>query len=111
MIDATLMTEASFDFKIKVLAIDRGCIAASMSLCEGVVQAHHVIYQKHLKGAGLEDLLWDPMNGAALCYRHHRRHHGGFEPIPKALLPTRCLLFAEEHGLDYLIDRFYAILA
>lgn len=109
MIDSALMTEASFDFKIKVLAIDRGCIAASLGHCNGDVQAHHVIYQKHLIRAGLEDLLWDPMNGAAVCYHHHRRHHGGHEPIPKALLPTRCILFAEEHGLDYLIDRFYTL--
>lgn len=104
-------SQARFDFKVKVLAIDRGCIAASLGLCDGDVQAHHVIYQKHLIREGLIEFLWDPMNGAALCYHHHRRHHGGIEPIPKALLPTRCLLFAEQHDLCYLIDRFYKIRA
>jgi hypothetical protein len=103
------LSRARLDFKVKVLAIDRGiCVNAAGSPCSGDVQAHHVIYQKHLVRAGLDLLLWDPTNGVAVCEAHHRRHHAGREPIPKYVLPTRCRDFAHEHGLDYLLDRFYA---
>lgn len=112
------LSAARYQFKVTVLALDRGCICglgiaglASLSQpCEGELRAHHVVYQKHLRGAGLDAVLWDPANGAAVCERHHRRHHAGYEPIPQGLLPQRCLDFAVEHDLDRLLDRFYPIL-
>lgn len=97
------------DFKARVLAADGGeCIAANWSLCEGPLQAHHAITQQQLRKAGLTDSLWDPAVGAAVCYRHHRRHHNRSEPLRRDFLPQRVLDFAAKHGLDWIIDRYYA---
>jgi hypothetical protein len=103
----TVVVDERHEFKIKVLAIDRGCVASSLGACDGELRAHHVIYQKHLRREGLDHLLWDPCNGAALCEHHHRRHHAGYQPIPRRLLPTRCIMFANDYGLGVLLDRFY----
>lgn len=97
------------DFRVAVLATDGVCVAAREgSECEGDLQAHHVVTQQQLRRHGLDELLWDPDNGAAVCERHHRRHHSGREPIWRDYLPTRCLAFAERVGLVWLIDRYYA---
>ncbi len=88
--------------------MDRGCVAATpMSECEGDVQAHHVITQQQLRKLGLDVLLWDPANGAAVCERHHRRHHNRREPIAKLSLPKRCRDFCVRHGLTDVLDRYY----
>ena len=102
------LTEARHEFKILVLALDRGCIAEADSPCEGDVQAHHVITQQQLRSEDLEDLLWDPANGAAVCERHHRRHHNRRESIFRDRLPARCVKFAVEFDLDQYLDRYYA---
>jgi hypothetical protein len=107
------VSEETEDFKVAVLALDQGCILAddphalAFGGCEGEVQAHHVITQQQLRGRGLEELTWDPQNGAAVCYRHHRRHHNRAEPIPVAALPERCRRFAYDHDLQWFLDRYY----
>jgi hypothetical protein len=99
----------SLDFKVAVLAVDGGCVAASEeSPCDGELQAHHAITQQQLRRAGLDAYLWDPDVGAALCERHHRRHHSRREPVRLAALPERVFRFATRHGLVHVIERVYA---
>jgi hypothetical protein len=102
------VSEESLNFKAAVLAADGGCIAESVeSPCEGVLQAHHAITAQSLRKAGLREHLTDPRVGAAVCYRHHRRHHNRAEPLKRAMLPMRVEEFAAEHGLVWLLDRYY----
>lgn len=99
-------SEQRREFRIRVLALDLGCIrcrpisyAYDPSPCEGPLHAHHVITQQRLRALGRADLLWDPRVGAAVCERHHRRHHNGREPIPVADLPARCRDLGKALGL------------
>jgi hypothetical protein len=102
-------SERRADWRYAVIALDQRCIAASPeSPCDGDLQAHHVIYQKHLRNEGLDGLAWDPCMGAAVCERHHRRHHAGYEPIPVNRLPGRCIQVIEEFDLVLYLERFYA---
>lgn len=75
--------------------------------CEGPLEAHHVITQQQLRDEGRHDLLWDWRNGMALCELAHRRHTRAVERVPRRVVPTRAMAFAREHGLEYLIDRYY----
>lgn len=101
--------DEKLEFRVAVLAADGGCIAAGKygDDCEGDVQAHHVITQQQLRQHGLDDLLWDPTNGAAVCATHHRRHHSRRQPIRTEFLPARCLVFAAKQGLGWIIERYY----
>jgi hypothetical protein len=105
------MTEAEqrLDFKVAVLALDAGCVAESPdSECEGDLQAHHGLTQQQLRKHGLEEYLWDPRVGTAVCERHHRRHHNRREPIRLAALPMRVLTFAGTFDLMHVLERYYA---
>lgn len=102
------MSDERYEFKIKVIALDQGCIMAGFGECEGELHAHHVVTQQQLRKAGLDDRLWDPANGAATCDRHHRRHHNRREPIRESALPLRCLVFAANLDMERFIDRYYA---
>lgn len=102
-------TEARLDFKVAVLALDAGCVAESSdSECEGDLQAHHCVTQQQLRKAGLDEYLWDPRVGAAVCERHHRRHHNRREPIRLGALPGRVRDFASKFGLMHVLERYYA---
>jgi len=97
------------DFRVAVRAVDGRCLAHDDPAdCEGEIHAHHVVYQQTLRKLGLSELRWDPHNGMALCERAHRRHHSGHEKLRRDQLPQRCVDFAEQHGLAYVLDRFYA---
>lgn len=101
--------EARLDFKVAVLALDGGCLVHDDPAdCYGDVEAHHVTTQQQLRRAGRHDLLWDPRNGMAVCDRAHDRHHLGYQRIPLACVPTRCVEFAREHGFERVLDRYYA---
>lgn len=103
------LAEERLDFKVAVLACDRGCrVHDDPSDCGGDVQAHHVVTQQQLREEGLEPLLWDPSNGMAVCDRAHDRHHSGHERIPRDRIPQRCLDFAARHDLSRYLDRYYA---
>jgi hypothetical protein len=96
------------DFRVAVLALDRDCIAArDDSECEGVLHAHHAISQQQLRRYGLGDYARDPRVGAAVCERHHRRHHNRREPLQRAMLPRRVLNFVAEFNLAHLLERYY----
>ncbi len=110
------LSEMRFAFKTVVIALDQGCICGmwrgpvtrdASSPCEGELHAHHVITQQQLRKAGLDEYLWDAANGAAVCERHHRRHHNRNEPISEMALPRRCLDFIAALDLSYLLDRYY----
>lgn len=64
--------------------------------------------QQQLRAAGLEDLLWDPANGATVCEKAHERHTKALERIPRARLPIRCVRFATVNGFRSVLDRYYA---
>lgn len=109
------MTIIREDFRIAVIALDRYCIASRppvegelFSPCDGRLQAHHVVYQKHLRDEGLDGLLWCPAAAAAVCERHHRRHHSGREKLRKDMIPARCVELIEEQDLSHYFDRYYA---
>lgn len=93
----------------KEVVIARGCevCRARGEVCEGALQAHHVVYQQHLRDRGLDHLLWDVTNGLCTCYTAHRRHHNRTQPIERKLLRRENISFAERNGLDDLIERFY----
>lgn len=102
--------EQRLEFRVAVLALDAGCVAASpASPCEGNLQAHHAIDQQRLRALGLADYLWDPSVGMAVCERHHRRHHNRREPIPLSAIPSRVRSFAAGigFGLDEYLRRRY----
>lgn len=86
-----------------------GCLMAGQSQCEGFLQGHHAVTTQQLRKHGLLELRFDTDVGVGLCERHHRRHHNRREPVPYALLPDGVIRFAYEHGVDYLLDRFYGM--
>lgn len=101
--------EARLDFKVAVLAVDQRCLVHdNPDDCSGDLQAHHVITQQQLRKAGRDDLRWSPKNGMAICDRAHDRHHSAHERIPLARVPARCIAFAEQHGFDLVLARYYA---
>lgn len=101
--------EARLAFKVKVLALDGGCVVHEYPTdCEGDFEAHHVITQQQLRKAGRHDLLWDPRNGATVCELAHRRHTRAIKRIPLDRLPARCVSFASAYGFAWLLDRYYA---
>lgn len=109
------MSDGSLDFRVSVLALDQGCVCSrppvegeEFSPCEGDLHAHHAVTQQQLRKAGLDSHLWDPANGAAVCKRHHRRHHNRREPIRIDALPVRVRSFADDHQLWHLLERYYA---
>ncbi len=75
--------------------------------CEMPLQAHHVITQQQLRRHGLEAHVIDTDIGMGTCYRAHRMHHNRTLPIPYELIPDAAIRFAFEHGLDWLLDRYY----
>lgn len=91
------------------MVVDRGCEVCPKrhEVCEGALQAHHVIFQKHLRDRGLDHLLWVIENGLCCCYKAHRRHHNRSQPIEREILRPENIAFANAHGLADLLDRFY----
>lgn len=105
----TAEAELRLNFKVRVLALDGGCIRHAFSdECEGDLQAHHVVTQQQLRKAHRRDLLWDPNNGATVCEKAHRRHTLAVERLPRYLLPSRCREFARKHGFEDILARYYA---
>lgn len=93
----------------KEAVIARGCevCRARGEICEGALQAHHVVTQQALRSRGLAHLLWDVTNGLCVCYRAHRRHHNRAQPVERKLLRHENITFAERNGLVDLIERYY----
>ena len=76
--------------------------------CFGPIQPHHVIEAKTLKKRGLHEHLYDVRNRLPVCEWRHEQHTTRFKPIPRRLIPASAEEFAEELGLTYLLDRYYA---
>lgn len=77
------------------------------------IEAHHVLPKSKLKQYarthGLEEaaLVWDPRNGMPVRRSRHDRHTRGFDRIPRADVPGSAVAFAEELGLDWVLDLQY----
>jgi hypothetical protein len=100
---------ARLEFKVAVLALDGRCLAhADADDCEGPLQAHHVLSQQQLRKRGFASRLWDPANGMTVCEGAHSRHTLAGERLALAIVPARCIRFAGELDLEYLLERFYA---
>jgi hypothetical protein len=93
----------------KVTVCGEPCIGRLIDghVCDGPLQAMHVVPKQTLKRRGLRHLVWDPLNGIAGCYRIHRRHDNKTELIDRALLPARCIEWAREHGLMDALERHW----
>jgi hypothetical protein len=90
--------------------VSRGpCIALGLPghVCEGPLQAMHIVPRQTLRRRGLEDLEWDPDNGVNGCYRAHRRHDLAVEKIPRSLLPPSAIDWAARHGLLDALERHW----
>lgn len=95
--------QAAAVFKHVVCSED--CLMEGHGPCEFPLQAAHVVPAQTLRERGLAHLIHDPLNGIALCYRHHRRHDGCVEKIARHHLPARCLAWAEAHSLTDALER------
>ncbi len=76
--------------------------------CLGPIQGHHLITKQALKKRGLEIHLWDIRNRLAVCERRHDLHTRRIEPISRDLIPPEAWEFADELGLRWWLERFYA---
>lgn len=74
----------------------------------GEWEAHHVVYEQHLRGVG--EPIWDTRNAMRLCPDCHRRHHNRSSVIPLAKLHDGHIAYAfAKLGLraySYLKDRY-----
>lgn len=93
----------------KVTVCSRPCIALEIPghVCEGPLQAMHVVPKQTLKRRNLGHLVWDPVNGVPGCYRAHRRHDNKVEQIPRELLPESAIRWAEAHGVLDALERHW----
>jgi hypothetical protein len=66
-------------------------------------QAHHIIYEQHVKKEGWPK--YDDRNALRLCNACHARHHDGTTfRIPLAVIPTCAIEYAREVLGDYAND-------
>lgn len=104
-------------------------IADARARCEhasgGVVDAHHLVPRRVIKGLaqgervrlpglevgdrgqvlyGVETVLMDPRNAILVRRYHHDALEGAALAIPKVLWPEEALAFARELDLEYWID-------
>ena len=82
--------------------------------CDPPLQAAHIIPQQSLKRRGLHSLLWDTRNGIGACYGAHRasdrsvvRSDGSSARFPRERIPLEAEAFAQEIGLDWMLDKLY----
>jgi len=57
-------------------------------------QAHHVVYEQHLKKVG--EGPWSPRNALRLCPGCHAAHHSRTRPVPLKALTSANVLYAFE---------------
>jgi hypothetical protein len=107
----TVEVEARELFKVTVCS--EPCIGKGIPghVCDGPLQAMHVVPKQTLKRRGLRHLLWDAANGVSGCYAIHRRHDNKTELIPRELLPERCVEWARAHHVDDALDRHWPVAA
>jgi hypothetical protein len=85
------------------------CIGLQLDghICDGRLEAMHVVPKQTLRRRNLGELRWDALNGVAGCEAIHRRHDLKVELIPRALLPQRCIDWAVAHNLTDALDRHW----
>jgi hypothetical protein len=95
--------------QFKAVVCSEPCIGTTIRghVCDGPLQAMHVVPKQTLRRRGLNHLRYDPANGVAGCLRIHTRHDNKLELIDRELLPQRALDFAAEHGLMDALDRHW----
>ena len=95
--------------QFKTVACSEPCIGRRIPghVCDGPLQAMHVVSKHTLKRRGLRRHLWDVANGVAGCERIHRRHDLAVERIPRELLPARCIEWAERLGVLDSLERHW----
>jgi hypothetical protein len=93
----------------KVTVCSEPCIGLEIPghICDGPLQAMHVVPKQTLRRRGLHHLRYDPVNAVAGCERIHTRHDLGVEKISRALLPERCILWARAHGVLDSLERHW----
>lgn len=100
--------EAEDAIVFKLTVRGRGCqIHDNASLCEGPVQAAHIIPKQALRRRRLYEHVWDPRNGLGACYRAHTRSDAGLERFPAERIPEDAWEFARELGLDWMLEKLY----
>lgn len=102
-------SQAAGLFKHIVCADD--CLVGSQGGCEPPLDAAHVVPAQTLRKLGLDHLVYDPLNGVAICRRHHSRHDLCVEKIPRHVLPARCFAWASAHGLTEHLERHWPVAA
>ncbi len=70
------------------------------------IQGHHIIEKSALKNHGKREYIWDARNGMGLCGYHHPRHTHWRQRVPRELLPPAVYEFADEIGLQWLLDQY-----
>lgn len=95
--------------EFKVTVCSEPCIGRLIPghVCDGPLQAMHVVPKQTLKRRGLRHLVWDAANGIAGCYAIHRRHDNKTEQIDRALLPARCIEWARTHNVLDALERHW----
>lgn len=83
------------------------------------LEVHHAVSQNTIKRTWqalpleqLDELLWNPDNGLALCQepapqRCHARHELAVARIPRSKLRPENLAFAQAFGFEHVLERFY----
>ena len=89
---------AQFKFGV-AQADDFTCVMVGRSVCDGKLEAAHVLPKQRLKRAGYgAEVIYSLDAAFTLCARHHNRHDRGLERVPEALVPERCRRFAVAYG-------------
>jgi len=100
--------EAETALAFKLTHWRSGCqVHENRSLCEGNVQAAHLIPKQALRRRGLHEYVWDPRNGIGACERAHRRSDSGLERFPVEVIPESAWEFARELGLEWYLEKLY----
>lgn len=80
------------------------CARAGAGGCAGQLDAHHVIPKaaikahartKHWSSSVTRAVVWNPENGLCLCRRHHDLHERAIDRVPRDLIPSTAIAFAQ----------------
>jgi hypothetical protein len=106
---APTVSEIAAREEFKVTVCSEPCIGLGIRghVCDGPLQAMHVVPKRLLKRRGLAHLAYDPINAVAGCYEIHRRHDNATEKIPRELLPQRCIEWARAHNVMDALERHW----
>lgn len=86
-----------------------GCIVCPFEggICQGPVEAHHLIPAQVLRKHGLEAFLMDHRDRVGVCSRRHEQITTAYRPFPVELLPDSFFEFAADTGLMWWVDKHF----